>query len=179
MQTKKQLSIKGFVLPAIALCAVLSGNAAHAALLSYAFEGAVSEVTGVLFPTLNTGLTMTGNITFDSRRGDVDTEARIHRGGSSHRGLKHADAFSSRFPKCAADHPGLGIALRAEPDSARGDSELLGCRRPTPRAILGQHARRGEAILSDGMVAHLYPRLCDLHHGAVYDAYRQRHPRRD
>lgn len=65
MQTKKQLSIKGFVLPAIALCAVLSANAAHAALLTYAFEGAVSEVTGVLFPTLNTGLTMTGNITFD------------------------------------------------------------------------------------------------------------------
>jgi hypothetical protein len=65
MHTKKQLSIKGVVLPAIAVCSLLFGNAAHAALMTYSFEGAVSEVTGVLFPTLNTGLKMTGNITFD------------------------------------------------------------------------------------------------------------------
>jgi len=62
MQIMKQLSIKGLFLPAIALCSLLlSGNAAHAALVTYSFQGAVSEVTGVLFPTLNTGQTMTGN----------------------------------------------------------------------------------------------------------------------
>jgi hypothetical protein len=66
MKTKKQVSIKGVVLPAIALCSLLWGNAAQAALMTYAFEGAVSEVTGVLFPTLNTGLNMTGNVTFDT-----------------------------------------------------------------------------------------------------------------
>ena len=66
MQIMKQLSIKGLFLPAIGLCSLLlSGNAAHAAPVTYSFEGAVSEVTGVLFPTLNSGHTMTGNITFD------------------------------------------------------------------------------------------------------------------
>jgi hypothetical protein len=63
---KRQLSIKGLILSAIALCSFLSGNIAHASLMTYSFEGAVSNVTGVLFPTLNTGLKMTGNITFDS-----------------------------------------------------------------------------------------------------------------
>lgn len=66
MQIMRQLLVKGLFLPAIALCSLLlSGNAAHATLVTYSFEGAVSEVTGGLFPTLNTGQTMTGNITFD------------------------------------------------------------------------------------------------------------------
>ena len=66
MQIMKQLSIKGLFLPAIALCfLLLSGNAAHATLVTYSFEGAVSEVTGVLFDTLNSGQTMNGDITFN------------------------------------------------------------------------------------------------------------------
>ena len=66
MKTTKQLSIKGLFLPAIALWfLLLSGTAAHADSVTYLFEGAVGEVTGVLFPTLNSGQTMKGNITFD------------------------------------------------------------------------------------------------------------------
>ena len=44
MQIMKQLSIKGLFLPAIALCSLLlSGNAAHAALVTYSFTGSVSQ----------------------------------------------------------------------------------------------------------------------------------------
>ena len=46
MQIMKQLSIKGLFLPAIALCSLLlSGNAAHAALVTYSFDGSVTEMT--------------------------------------------------------------------------------------------------------------------------------------
>jgi hypothetical protein len=51
METKKQLSIKGFVLPAIALCSLLlSGNAVHATMVTYSFTGSVSQVNGPLNP---------------------------------------------------------------------------------------------------------------------------------
>ncbi len=54
MQIMKQLSIKGLFLPAIALCSLLlSGNAAHAALVTYSFTGSVSNVNGPLTPTVN------------------------------------------------------------------------------------------------------------------------------
>ena len=49
MQIMKQLSIKGLFLPAIALCSLLlSGNAAHAAVVTYSFTGNVSQVNGPL-----------------------------------------------------------------------------------------------------------------------------------
>ena len=49
MQIMKQSSIKGLFLPAIALCSLLlSGNAAHAALVTYSFTGGVSSVSGAL-----------------------------------------------------------------------------------------------------------------------------------
>jgi hypothetical protein len=49
MQIMKQLSIKGLFLPAIALCSLLlSGNAAHAAVVTYSFTGSVSQVNGPL-----------------------------------------------------------------------------------------------------------------------------------
>ena len=54
MKTIRQLSIKGLFLPAIALCSLLlSGNAAHATLVSYSFTGSVTDVNGSLMPTLN------------------------------------------------------------------------------------------------------------------------------
>ena len=54
MQIMKQLSIKGLFLPAIALgFLLLSGNAAHAALVTYSFTGGVSTISGALLsPTM-------------------------------------------------------------------------------------------------------------------------------
>jgi len=67
MQTKKQLSIKGFVLPAIALCSLLlSWNAAHAALVTYSFTGSVGNVSGALKATLPAGSSMLGTFQFES-----------------------------------------------------------------------------------------------------------------
>lgn len=66
MQTKKQLLIKGFVLPAIALCSLLVvAGTSEASPVTFAFDGAVSAVNGVLFPTIGAG-SMSGNVTFDS-----------------------------------------------------------------------------------------------------------------
>ncbi len=50
----------------VILASQVAVSKAEAALLTFSFEGAVSEVTGVLFPTLNTGQTMTGHVTFES-----------------------------------------------------------------------------------------------------------------
>jgi hypothetical protein len=56
MQIMKQLSIKGPFLPAIALCSLLlSGNTAHAALVTYSFDGTVGSVSGALKSTLPVG----------------------------------------------------------------------------------------------------------------------------
>jgi len=64
MQTKKQLSIKGFVLPAIALCSLLfSWNAAHAALVTYSFTGIVQGSNVTLSPPFGIGQPMSGFFT--------------------------------------------------------------------------------------------------------------------
>ena len=66
MRTIKQLSVKGLFLPAIALCSLLVvAGISEAAPVTFSFNGAVSEVTGVLFPTIGAG-SMSGNVTFDS-----------------------------------------------------------------------------------------------------------------
>ena len=66
MRTIKQLSLKGLFLPAIALCSLLVvAGPSEAAPVTFSFNGAVSEVTGVLFPTIGTG-SMKGDVTFDS-----------------------------------------------------------------------------------------------------------------
>ena len=67
MQTNKQLSIKGLFLPAIALCSLLlSGNAAYAALVTYSFEGSVSNVNGPLTPTVNMMSPVSGTFEFNN-----------------------------------------------------------------------------------------------------------------
>jgi hypothetical protein len=67
MKTKKQLSIKGFFLPAIALCSLLlSGNAAHADLVTYAFTGSVSQVNSPLTGSFISGTPMSGKFEFDN-----------------------------------------------------------------------------------------------------------------
>jgi len=67
MQTKKQLSIKGLFLPAIALCSLLlSGNPAHAALVTYSFTGSVSQVNGPLLPTVNMMSPVSGTFQFNN-----------------------------------------------------------------------------------------------------------------
>ena len=67
MKTMKQLSIKGFFLPAIALCSLLlSGNAAHADSVTYAFTGSVSNLNGALKPTVNMGSLVSGTFKFDN-----------------------------------------------------------------------------------------------------------------
>ena len=67
MQMMKQLSIKGPFLPAIALCSLLlSGNAAHAALVTYSFTGSVGNVSGVLKPTLPLTSSMSGTFQYDN-----------------------------------------------------------------------------------------------------------------
>ena len=66
MQIIKQLSFKGFVLPAFALCSLLAvAGPSEASDVTFAFDGSISDVGGVLFPTLGTG-PMSGNVTFDS-----------------------------------------------------------------------------------------------------------------
>jgi hypothetical protein len=73
MQIMKQLSIKGFVLPAIALCSfLLSGNAAHAALVTYSFTGGVSTISGTLLSsTMNLTSPVSGSFQFDNATGGV------------------------------------------------------------------------------------------------------------
>jgi hypothetical protein len=67
MQIMKQLSIKGLLLPAIVLCSLLLvfAGPSEAAPVTFSFDGSISGVGGVLFPTLGTG-PMSGNVTFDS-----------------------------------------------------------------------------------------------------------------
>jgi len=72
MQIMKQLSIKGLFLPAIALCSILfSGNAAHAALVTYSFTGGVSNLNGALLPTVNLMSPVSGTFQFDNATGGV------------------------------------------------------------------------------------------------------------
>ena len=67
MQTMKQLSVKGLFLPAITLCSLLlSGNAAHAAMVNYSFTGSVSNVSGALRSTLPLTSSMSGTFQYDS-----------------------------------------------------------------------------------------------------------------
>jgi hypothetical protein len=67
MQILKQLSIKGFFLPVIALCGLLiSGNAAQAALVTYSFEGTVGSVSGALKSTLPAGSSMLGTFSYET-----------------------------------------------------------------------------------------------------------------
>jgi hypothetical protein len=67
MQIMKQLSSKGLFLPALALCSlIVSGNAAHAALVTYSFTGSVGNVSGALKSTLPLTSSMSGTFTFDS-----------------------------------------------------------------------------------------------------------------
>jgi hypothetical protein len=67
MQIMKQLSIKGLFLPAIALCSLLVvAGPSEASLVTFAFDGSISEVGGnTLFPTLGSG-PMSGDITFET-----------------------------------------------------------------------------------------------------------------
>lgn len=73
MQIMKQLSIKGPFLPAIALCSLLlSGNAAHAALVTYSFTGGVSTISGALLSsTMNLTSPVAGSFQFDTVTGGV------------------------------------------------------------------------------------------------------------
>lgn len=66
MQTMKQLSGKRSVFSSIALGAfILSAAPSEASLVKFAFDGSISEVGGVLFPSIGSG-SMSGDITFDS-----------------------------------------------------------------------------------------------------------------
>ncbi|MCS6293004.1 MAG: hypothetical protein H8J66_08015, partial [Nitrospira sp.] len=73
MQMKKQSSIKGLFLPAIALCSLfVSGNVAQAALVSYSFTGGVSSISGTLLsPTMNLSSPVTGSFQFDNATSGV------------------------------------------------------------------------------------------------------------
>jgi hypothetical protein len=67
MGIKKQVSIKGGVLPAIALCSLLlAETAADAALVIYSFTGGASNVNGALLPTVNLMSPVSGTFQFDS-----------------------------------------------------------------------------------------------------------------
>jgi len=67
MQMMKHLSIKGLFLPAIALCSLLlSGNTAHAALVTYSFTGGVSQVNSPLLSTMNGMSQVSGTFQFDN-----------------------------------------------------------------------------------------------------------------
>jgi len=67
MQIMKQSSIKRLFLPAIALCfLLLSGNAAYAALVTYSFEGSVSQVNSPLTGSFISGTPMSGTFQFDN-----------------------------------------------------------------------------------------------------------------
>lgn len=72
MQMKKQSSIKGIFLSAIALCSLLlSGNAAHAALVTYSFTGSVSDVNRPLRSTLPLTSSVSGTFQFDNSTSQV------------------------------------------------------------------------------------------------------------
>jgi hypothetical protein len=65
MKIMKQWSVKWLFLPAIALCSLLVvAGPSQAALVTFSFDGSISEVGGALFPTLGSG-PMSGNITFN------------------------------------------------------------------------------------------------------------------
>jgi len=67
MQMMKHSSIKGLFLPAIALCSLLlSGNTAHAALVTYSFTGGVSQVNSPLLSTMNGMSQVSGTFQFDN-----------------------------------------------------------------------------------------------------------------
>lgn len=67
MQIIKQLSIKGLFLPAVALCSLLlSGNAAHAALVTYSFTGGVSNVNSPLLANVNGMSPVSGTFQFNN-----------------------------------------------------------------------------------------------------------------
>ena len=71
MQIMKQSLIKkGLFLPAIALCSLLlSGNAAHAALVTYSFTGGVSHANSPLLSTMDTTSPVSGTFQFDNSPG--------------------------------------------------------------------------------------------------------------
>ena len=65
MKIMKQSSTKGLFLPAIALCSLLlSGNAAHATMVTYSFEGTVGSVSGALKSTTPAGSSIEGTFTY-------------------------------------------------------------------------------------------------------------------
>ena len=68
MRTMKQLSSKGLFLPAIVLFSILlSGKAAHAALVTYSFTGSVGTISGALLsPTMNLSSPVSGSFQFDN-----------------------------------------------------------------------------------------------------------------
>jgi hypothetical protein len=71
MQMKKPSSIKGLILSTIALCSLLTvAGPSEASLVTFSFDGSISEVNGALFPTLGTG-SMAGTVTFDSATAPV------------------------------------------------------------------------------------------------------------
>ena len=71
MQTTKQFWMKGFTLPAIALCSfLLSGNAANAALVTYSFTGSVSTLSETSrSPKMNLNARLTGSFQFENATG--------------------------------------------------------------------------------------------------------------
>jgi hypothetical protein len=65
MSILKHLFGRGLAMPAIAFSSfLLIAGPSEASLVTYSFGGSISEVGGVLFPTVGTGA-MSGNITFD------------------------------------------------------------------------------------------------------------------
>jgi hypothetical protein len=68
MRIMRQLAIKGFILPAIALFSLLlTWKTAEAALVSYSFTGSVSSISGALLsPTMNLTSPVAGSFQFDS-----------------------------------------------------------------------------------------------------------------
>jgi len=58
----------GFVAALLGLAILFGGMAgvSEAALVTYTFQGAVSDISDPLFPTFNTGQTLTGSFTFNS-----------------------------------------------------------------------------------------------------------------
>ena len=67
MKMKRPSSIKGLILSTIALSFLfLSGNAAHAALVTYSFGGTVGSVSGALKSTLPAGSSMQGTFSYNT-----------------------------------------------------------------------------------------------------------------
>lgn len=70
MQSMKQLSIKGFMLPAIALCSLLLiGKTADAASITYSFTGSVTNANAPLLGTMNSTSPVSGTFQFDNSAG--------------------------------------------------------------------------------------------------------------